>query len=141
MMSTIVSAIHFGPGEEMQHDTSPHRVRLGDHEQVLQCASLVLCHSRMIYAQLFPVWDRFWCKVFLTDAIVALGGAAGRCAITRWCTAKNDCDVPFRMLNAERPCFLTGTAGELSQTIDVRGSLKPSRNTGLNRSFNRHRIS
>ena len=76
-----VGRYHFGPGEEMQHDTSPHRVRLGDHEQVLQCASLVLCHSRMIYAQLFPVWDRFWCKVFLTDAIVALGGAAGRCEV------------------------------------------------------------
>lgn len=78
---TPVGRYHFAPGQEMQHDTSPHKVRLGDQELVLQCASLVLCYSRMIYAQLFPVWDRFWCKVFLTDAIVALGGASARCEI------------------------------------------------------------
>ena len=76
-----VGRYHFEPGEEMQHDTSPHKVQLGERENLLQCASLVLCHSRMIYAQLFPVWDRFWCKVFLTDAILAMGGAAGRCEV------------------------------------------------------------
>jgi hypothetical protein len=27
---------HFGPGEEMQHDTSPHGVRLGDRKVTLQ---------------------------------------------------------------------------------------------------------
>ena len=35
----------FGPGEEMQHDTSPHRVLVGGVKLLLQCASLVLCFS------------------------------------------------------------------------------------------------
>lgn len=72
---------HFGPGEEMQHDTSPHRVRIGGATRQLQCASLVLAHSRMIYAQYYPAFTRFWCKVFLTDAFRFFGGACSRCMI------------------------------------------------------------
>jgi transposase len=72
---------HFLPGEESQHDTSPHRVQLGGRTRVLQCASLVLAHSRMVYAQYFPTFNRFWCKVFLTDAFRFFGGACSRCII------------------------------------------------------------
>lgn len=71
----------FAPAEEMQHDTSPHGVMVGESKRKLQCASLVLCHSRMIFAQAYPTFTRFWCKVFLTDALVHLGGAAGRCMV------------------------------------------------------------
>jgi transposase len=72
---------HFLPGEESQHDTSPHRVQLGGRTRVLQCASLVLAHSRMVYAQYFPTFTRFWCKVFLTDAFRFFGGTCSRCLI------------------------------------------------------------
>lgn len=72
---------HFEPGEEMQHDTSPHDVELGGKVRRLQCASLVLCYSRRIVAQVYPTWNRFWAKVFLTDALLAFGGAAARCVI------------------------------------------------------------
>jgi transposase len=72
---------HFEPGEEMQHDTSPHRVRIGDKVLLIQDASLVLCHSRMLFHQYYPTFNRFWCKVFLTDAIAFFGGACGRCMI------------------------------------------------------------
>lgn len=65
----------------MQHDTSPHRVTIGGVSRVMRCASLVLCHSHTIFAQVYPVWDRFWCKVFLTDALRYFGGAAGRCML------------------------------------------------------------
>ena len=71
----------FEPGVEMQHDTSPHRVRIGEKEQTIQCASLVLCHSRLIYMQYYPTFDRFWCRVFLTEAIQFFGGACTRCMI------------------------------------------------------------
>ena len=54
----------FAPAEEMQHDTSPHGVMVGESKRKLQCASLVLCHSRMIFAQAYPTFTRFWCKVF-----------------------------------------------------------------------------
>jgi hypothetical protein len=71
----------FNPAEEMQHDTSPHKVRIGDRVRLLQDASLVLCHSRMLFHQYYPTFNRFWCKVFLTEALQFFGGACGRCMI------------------------------------------------------------
>jgi hypothetical protein len=35
----------------------------------------------MLFMQLYPAFNRFTCKVFLTDAVVYFGGAAGRCMI------------------------------------------------------------
>jgi hypothetical protein len=72
---------HFVPGEEMQHDTSPHTVAVGERRRPLQCAALVLCYSRLIFAQAYPHWSRFQCKVFLTEALQHFGGAARRCMI------------------------------------------------------------
>lgn len=72
---------HFGPGEEMQHDTSPHRILLGAKQRLVQCASLVLCYSRRLFAKVYPRWSRFECKCFLTEALQYMGGAAGRCML------------------------------------------------------------
>jgi transposase len=72
---------HFEPGEEMQHDTSPHVAPIGGVDCKVQTASLVLCHSRMLFVQLYPTFNRFWCKVFLTDALRYFGGACSRCLI------------------------------------------------------------
>jgi len=44
----------FAPGEEMQHDTSPHRVTLGDKILTAQCAGLVLAYSRRLFIQYYP---------------------------------------------------------------------------------------
>ena len=71
----------FLEGEEMQHDTSPHRVRVGGEVRLVQCASLVLCFSRMVFCQYYPNFDRFWCKAFLTEALRFFGGACVRCMI------------------------------------------------------------
>lgn len=72
---------HFEPGQEMQHDTSPHQVRLGGRVQRVQTASLVLCHSRMLFFQHYPRFERFTCKLFLTDAVRYMGGACRVCMI------------------------------------------------------------
>jgi len=72
---------YFDPGEEMQHDTSPHQVKVGRRERTLQCASLVLCYSRLRYAQCFGRWNRFHAKVFLTEALRYFGGAADECMV------------------------------------------------------------
>ena len=72
---------HFEPGEEMQHDTSPHRVVIGGRERRVQCASLVLCFSARVYAQVYPRFDRFYAKAFMTEAICYFGGAAGLCVV------------------------------------------------------------
>ena len=76
-----VGRYHFGPGEEMQHDTSPHKVEVGGRELLLQCASLVMCYSRMRFIRCFRRWNRFSARVFLTEALVHFGGAAGRCML------------------------------------------------------------
>jgi transposase len=72
---------HFEPGEEMQHDTSPHKVEIGGERKVAQCASLVLCYSRMKFIQYYPNFDRFHSKVFLTDALAYFQGSCKRCMI------------------------------------------------------------
>lgn len=72
---------YFVPGEEMQHDTSPHHVIMGGKPRSVQTASAVLCYSRMLFFQCFPRFQRFDCKVFLTDAHRYFGGAAERVMI------------------------------------------------------------
>ena len=45
---------HFGMGEEMQFDTSPHHLKLNDRPVKAQCASLVLAYCRRDFIQYFP---------------------------------------------------------------------------------------
>jgi transposase len=72
---------HFKPGQEMQHDTSPHTVKVDEKKRKLQCASVILCFSRMIYMQVYEVFNRFIDKVFLTEAVKFFDGAAKSCMI------------------------------------------------------------
>jgi transposase len=72
---------HFEPGEEMQHDTSPHEAEIGGKKRRVQTASLALCHSHMLFMQMYPRFTRFHCKVFLTDALVYFEGACQWCMI------------------------------------------------------------
>ena len=60
---------HFEPGIEMQHDTSPHEVEVDGRKYKAQTASAVLCYSRLLFFQINPTFQRFDCKVFLTDAV------------------------------------------------------------------------
>lgn len=71
----------FGPGEEMQHDTSPHTVKIGGKKTSTQCAALVLGDSRMIFIQYFPRYRRFECQFFLQTALEFFGGSCSRCVI------------------------------------------------------------
>jgi transposase len=71
----------FAPGEELQHDTSPHELELAGKKRKVQTASAVLCYSRMLFFQCYPTFQRFDCKVFLTDALRYMGGATARVMI------------------------------------------------------------
>jgi len=71
----------FEPGEEMQHDTSPHRVELGGKRLTAQCASLILAYSRLLFIQYYPAFTRFEAKAFLTEALRFFDGACPRCII------------------------------------------------------------
>lgn len=72
---------HFAPGQEMQHDTSPHDVVVGGRKMRLQCASLVMCFSRRRYIQCYPQWKRFHVKAFLTRALCFFEGASTDCML------------------------------------------------------------
>ena len=48
------------PARKTQHDTSPHEV--------------TLCYSRILFFENLPTFQRFDCKVFLTDAARYLHG-------------------------------------------------------------------
>jgi hypothetical protein len=72
---------HFEPGEEMQHDTSPHSVVIAGVKTPVQCASLVLCYSHMLYAQVYPRFSRLECRAFLSEAVQHFGGASQRCMV------------------------------------------------------------
>jgi hypothetical protein len=65
----------------MQHDTSPHEVEVGGRKYKAQTASAVLCYSRMLFFQIAPTFQRFDCKVFLTDAVRYMNGAPERVMI------------------------------------------------------------
>jgi len=71
----------FPPGEELQHDTSPHEVLLAGKKRKVQTAAAVLCYSRMLFFQMYPTFQRFDCKVFLTEALRYFGGAPQRVMI------------------------------------------------------------
>jgi transposase len=77
----VAGQYHFEPGQEMQHDTSPHQAHIGGKLCKVQTASAVLCYSRMIFIQLYPSFTRFECKLFLTDALRYFGGACKTCMI------------------------------------------------------------
>jgi transposase len=71
----------FEPGEEMQHDTSPHRLELGGKRLTAQCASLILAYSRLLFIQYYPAFTRFEAKAFLTEALRFFDGACPRCIV------------------------------------------------------------
>lgn len=76
-----VGSYSFGPGQEMHHDTSPHRLVVGGKSITAQCAALVLAYSRMLFIQYYPAFSRFEAKVFLTEAMRFIQGSCRRCVI------------------------------------------------------------
>ncbi len=72
---------HFAPGQEMQHDTSPHRLEVAGKPLVAQCAGLTLAYSRRLFIQYYPTFKRFDAKHFLLRAAQFMDGTAPRCVI------------------------------------------------------------
>ena len=73
----------FAPGEEMQHDTSPHRLTFTQTGKPVtaQCAGLVLAYSRRLFIQYYPRFSRFEAKAFLLEAARFMAGVCPRCII------------------------------------------------------------
>ena len=76
-----VGQYHFEPGQEMQHDTSPHRLEVAGVGQIAQCASLVLAYSRRLFMQYYARFTRLEAKHFLLQAAQFMDGTCPRCVI------------------------------------------------------------
>jgi transposase len=95
----------FEPGQEMQHDTSPHKVTLGDKRVIAQCASLVLGYSRQLYMQYYPRFTRFDVKVFLSEALEFMQGSCGRCIVDNTSVVLAGGSGPDAVISAEMLIF------------------------------------
>jgi len=71
----------FAPGQEMQHDTSPHRIEVAGKPLKAQCAGLTLAYSRRLFIQYYPRFTRFEAKHFLLQAAQFMDGTTPRCVI------------------------------------------------------------
>ena len=69
------------PGEEMQHDTSPHRVVLSGKAVSAQCAALTLAYSRRLFFQYYPRFTRFEAKQILLEGVRFNDGSCPLCII------------------------------------------------------------
>ncbi len=120
---------HFEPGEEIQHDTSPHDVVIGGKQRRVQCASAVLCFSRMLYAQVYPTFNRFYCKVFLTEAFQYFSGSTKQVMIDNTHviiahgTGKDAVPAPEMAAFAERfnTKFIAHEVGDANRSARVEG--------------------
>src|SRR5215813_11425217 len=72
---------HQAPGEEMQDDTSPHRVMLSGKAVTAQCAGLTLAYSRRLFLQYYPRFTRFEAKHFLLEAVRFNDGSCPLCIV------------------------------------------------------------
>jgi hypothetical protein len=69
------------PGEEMQHDTSPHHVIINGKRIKAECASLTMACCRMSFIRYYPRFTRFEAKDFLGSAMVFMDGSCEYCVI------------------------------------------------------------
>lgn len=72
---------HFEPGQEMQHDTSPHKMEVAGKSMTAQCAGLTLAYSRRLFIWYYPRFTRFEVKDFLLRAARFMDGTCPRCVI------------------------------------------------------------
>lgn len=68
-------------GEEMQHDTSLYKVKIGGKETPIICSGLYLRYSKMRYIRFYRRFNRFTMKCFLDEALRFWGYYALRCII------------------------------------------------------------
>ncbi len=65
---------HFEPGQEAQHDTSPHEAVIGGRKRRVQTASAVLAYSRVLFFQCYPTFSgstaRSFCPTRCATSVV-----------------------------------------------------------------------
>jgi len=69
------------PGEEMQHDTSEHKVRINGVKQKLISSGIYLRYSKMRYIRFYRRFNRFTMKCFIDEALRHWGYCPRYCII------------------------------------------------------------
>jgi len=69
------------PGAEMQHDTSPYKLKIGDKQIRVVGSILYLRYSKRRYLKFYRAFNRFKMKCFFHEAITFFGYAAANCII------------------------------------------------------------
>jgi len=69
------------PGEEMQQDTSPYQVKLGDRLVLVQASLVYYRYSKIRYLRFYRSFNRFKMKCFFHEALTFWNYAAGICII------------------------------------------------------------
>jgi len=69
------------PGVEMQHDTSPYQVMLGDRRMTVIASLLYLRYSKRRYLRFYRTFNRFRMKCFFHEALMFWGYSARQCII------------------------------------------------------------
>ena len=64
------------PGAEMQQDTSPYKLKIGNEVKLVICSGLYLRYSKMRYIKFYPHFNRFKMKCFFYEALTYWGYAA-----------------------------------------------------------------
>jgi hypothetical protein len=68
-------------GEEMQHDLSEYKIRIGGKKQKLLSSSIYLRYSKMRYVKFYRRFNRFTMKCFFDEALRFWGYCAHVCVI------------------------------------------------------------
>jgi len=119
------------PGEEMQHDTSPYKIKLDNKKVTAQCAGLALAYSRRIYIQFYPRFTRFEAKVFLSNAFEYMQGVCPRCVVDNTSVIVSHGAGPDAIIAPEMEAF-----GRLYQVVFVPHRVKdPNRKARIERPF------
>lgn len=88
------------PGAEMQHDTSPYRIKLADQYVMVQGSLLYFRYSKVRYLKFYRSFNRFVMKCFFHEALTFWGYTAPVCIIDNtnlarlYGTGKNAVIVP-----------------------------------------------
>lgn len=69
------------PGKEMQHDTSPYRIQLGERNVLVQASLLYYRYSKVRYLKFYRSFNRFQMKCFFHEALSFWGYCAEICII------------------------------------------------------------
>jgi transposase len=75
------------PGEEMQHDTTEYKLKIGGTTNNLICSGVYLRYSKMRYIRFYRHFNRYQMKCFLDEALRFWGYCAKTCIIDNTCLA------------------------------------------------------